>query len=74
MIPGEDAANDKLDRFLGGGRARVGETTDWDPRSERARSVEGAKARYVGQEGYDEADLERDLERLLSARRPGEAR
>lgn len=42
------------------------ETTDYDPRYDRAQSIEGAKARYLDDVlEYDEADLERDLERLL---------
>lgn len=46
---------------------RVSETTDYDPRFDRAQTVEGAKARYVSHDlpGYDEDALEDDLERLF---------
>jgi len=57
-------ANDKLDRML----ANVSETHDYDPRHDRAQSVDGAKARYVTDDlpEYDEDALERDLERLMT--------
>jgi len=42
------------------------ETTPYDPRYDRAQTVEGAKARYVYRENYTERDLEADLERLLT--------
>lgn len=44
----------------------VSETTDYDPRFERAQTVGGAKARYADHGGdYTLSDLERDVERLL---------
>lgn len=44
----------------------VSETHDFDPRYDRAQSVDGAKARYVSHDlAYDVHDLERDLDRLL---------
>jgi len=42
------------------------ETTDYDPRYDRAQTIEGAKARYVSEDGYGEEQLEADLERLLT--------
>lgn len=48
--------------------SRRSETPEYDPRYERAQSVDGAKARYVAHDlAYDERDLERDLDRLLSS-------
>lgn len=46
----------------------VSETTDYDPRFDRAQTVDGAQARYVSDDcpDYGEAMLEADLERLLS--------
>jgi len=47
-------------------RSTVADTTDYDPRYERAQTVGGAKARYVsGDTEYDIGDLETDLDRLL---------
>jgi len=47
-------------------RSRVSETTDYDPRYDRAQSVEGAKARYVDDQlAYSLADMERDVARVL---------
>jgi hypothetical protein len=44
----------------------VSETTDYDPRYDRAQSITGAKARHVDRGlKYDVSDLERDLTRLL---------
>lgn len=44
------------------------DTDGYDPRADRARTVGGAKARYVEQDGYGVDDLESDLERLLDPR------
>ena len=46
---------------------QVAETTDYDPRFERAQTVEGAKARYVSDDlpDYGIDDLERDVGRVL---------
>ena len=43
------------------------ETPDYDPRFERAQTVEGAKARYVSDDspGYGIVELERDIGRVL---------
>lgn len=47
-------------------RSTVADTTEYDPRYERAQTVDGAKARYVTDDvDYDEDALEADLERLL---------
>lgn len=47
-------------------RSRVSETPDYDPRYERAQTVEGAKARYVAEDvDYSLLDLERDVARIL---------
>lgn len=43
----------------------ISETTDYDPRYERAQTIEGAEARWLDQDGYTEVDLERDIERLI---------
>lgn len=44
----------------------ISETHDYDPRYERAQSVEGAQARYLNEDlDYDLDDLDRDLGRLL---------
>jgi len=45
----------------------VADTTDYDPRYDRAQTVRGAKARYVDNERpeYGLQMLESDLERLL---------
>jgi len=43
----------------------ISETPDYDPRAERAQTIDGAKARYVQQGGYTLEDYERDVERLL---------
>lgn len=50
-----------------GRKSSVSETTDYDPRYERAQTVEGAKARYVSDDlpDYDLDDLERDVARIL---------
>lgn len=40
-------------------------TTPYDPRYSEGQSIDDAKARYVHQDGYDEDELERDLDRLL---------
>lgn len=47
--------------------ARIGTTPDYDPRYERAQTLEDAKARYVSHDlaWYDELALERDIERIL---------
>jgi len=44
------------------------QTTDYDPRYDRAQTVKGAKARYVSDDlpEYGEQMLEADLERLLN--------
>jgi len=45
---------------------RVSATTDYDPRYERAQTLNGAKARYVSDSvEYSLADFERDVERIL---------
>jgi len=47
-------------------RPTVADTTDYDPRYERAQTVDGAKARYVSDDTeYDIGDLEADLARLI---------
>ena len=70
-MPLSDPANEKLDMLLGTDAkgAVVSETHDYDPRYDRAQSVDGAKARYVADDcpDYGEVDLERDLERLMTA-------
>lgn len=38
---------------------QISETTDWDPRYDKAQSIEGAKSRYVELDEYTEEDLER---------------
>lgn len=49
-------------------KSRVSETPEYDPRYNHAQSVGGAKARYTDpQLEYGVADLETDLDRLLSA-------
>ena len=46
--------------------ATVYETSDYDPRYKRPRTIEGAKARYVEfGNGYGIEDFEADVERLL---------
>lgn len=47
--------------------ARITETMYYDPRFDRAQTVEGAKARYISDNfpEYDEDMLEADLDRLL---------
>jgi len=42
------------------------QTPDYDPRYERAQTVDGAKARYVQTDDYTESDLEADVERILT--------
>lgn len=46
--------------------AEMADTSDFDPRHDRAQTIEGAKARYVTQDGYDEQQLEADIDRLLT--------
>lgn len=45
----------------------VAETSDFDPRYERAQTIDGAKARYVSDDfpDYGETMLEGDIDRLL---------
>jgi hypothetical protein len=44
----------------------VSATTDYDPRHERAQTLDGAKARYVSDSvEYSLANFERDVERIL---------
>ena len=47
--------------------AQVHETHDYDPRFERAQTIDGAKARYVADElpDYGLDALEADVDRLL---------
>lgn len=45
---------------------RTADTPNYDPRYDRAQTVNGAKARYVELQDYTESDLESDLERLLT--------
>lgn len=47
--------------------ARTAETPEYDPRYDRAQTVEGAKARYVSDDfpAYDLDAFEADVERLL---------
>jgi len=42
-------------------------TTDYDPRYDRAQTIEGAQGRYISADlpDYDVVALEADLERLL---------
>jgi len=43
------------------------DTHNYDPRYDRAQTVEGAKARYVENDtGYDIGDLEADIMRILT--------
>jgi len=43
------------------------DTPDYDPRTDRAQTVAGAKARYVDLDcQYSLADLERDVRRILT--------
>ena len=42
------------------------DTSDYDPRFDRAQTVAGAKARYVNLDSYSLANLESDVERILS--------
>jgi hypothetical protein len=44
----------------------ISKTSDYDPRFERAQTIAGAKARYVELDDYLLADLESDVERLLT--------
>ena len=46
------------------------ETHDYDPRYERAQTIEGAKARYIQLENYNLNNLESDIERLLKEGEP----
>jgi len=48
--------------------ATTHDTHDYDPRYDRAQTIAGAKARYVTDDlpAYDEAALERDVDRLLT--------
>jgi len=48
-------------------KATTAETTGYDPRYERAQTIEGAKARYVADDcpAYGIERLEADIERLL---------
>jgi hypothetical protein len=48
----------------------IAKTTEYDPRYNRAQTIEGAKARYVQVNKYTLADLERDLERILREGEP----
>ena len=43
----------------------ISETPEFDPRTNRAQTVEGAKARYIQQDTYSLTDLEADVERVL---------
>jgi hypothetical protein len=47
--------------------ARTAETPEYDPRYDRAQTVEGAKARYLSDDlpDYDLDAFEADVERLL---------
>lgn len=49
------------------GASRTAETTDYDPRYDRAQTVEGAKARYVSDDlpDYGLDMLEADVARVL---------
>ena len=47
------------------GRVMIADTPDFDPRTERAQTIAGAKARYVKLDDYTLSNLEYDLERLL---------
>lgn len=45
----------------------IAETTAYDPRFDRAQTVDGATARYVAHDtDYDLKDFERDVARLLT--------
>lgn len=48
-----------------GWETMIHETSDFDPRYSRAQTIEGAKARYLNEDGYDLGDLEDDLDRLM---------
>jgi hypothetical protein len=48
-----------------GHTAMISKTPEFDPRTDRAQTVEGAKARYIQQDTYSLDDLEADVERLL---------
>jgi hypothetical protein len=43
----------------------ISETPEFDPRTERAQTIDGAKARYVQQDEYTLTDFEADVERVL---------
>lgn len=46
--------------------SQTSETPDYDPRFDRAQTIEGAKARYADPDlDYDIQDLEADVERIL---------
>jgi len=46
--------------------AELSDTPGYDPRYDRAQTLDGAKARYVQLEEYTLANFENDVERILT--------
>ena len=48
-------------------KSTVSETTEYDPRYDRAQTIGGAKSRYISHDQeYTLSDLERDIGRILT--------